>query len=175
MRTMRMLTTVLALALMVGMSQAAEVYTDFQNNPGLAIPDDTEGPGYGQLVTTPASVNVGSLVTRIAVQLNVTHAYPSDLRIGLISPAGTDIRIYNLGAWGGEFNITGWRPGDWDSDGDLTNGFDGEITEGIWTLWLQDYSYGSAGTLNSWTLRVYYDDTVPSEESSWSNLKVLFR
>lgn len=174
MRTMKLLVAALALVVLVGPANADEVYADFQATPNLAIPDDTEGPGYGELVTTTVVVDVGSLVTGIAVQMDLTHSYPSDLRIGLISPTGTDVRIYNLGAWGGEFNITGWRPGDWDSDGDLTDGFDGEITEGTWTLWMQDYSYGQAGTLNNWTLRVYYDDTVTNEESTWSGVKVLY-
>ena len=64
---------------------------------------------------------------------------------------------------------------DWDSDGDLTDGFDGEFTEGTWTLWMQDYSYDAAGTLNNWTLRIYYDDTVTGEESTWSGVKALYR
>jgi len=175
MKMMRLLTTAAAMLLLIGSAAASEVHADFSAAPGLAIPDDTEGPGYGLLVTTTVESNISSLVTGIAVQMDLTHAYPSDLRVGLISPAGTDIRIYNLGAWGGEFNITGWRPGDWDSDGDLTDGFDGEITEGTWTLWMQDYSYGVSGTLNNWTLRIYYDDTVTNDESTWSGVKALYR
>ena len=175
MKTAKLLVAALALVLCVGPTQAAETHTDFQATPNLGIPDDTEGPGYGVLVSTTVESNIGSLVTGISVQMNLTHAYPSDLRVGLISPAGTDIRIYNLGAWGGETNITGWRPGDWDSDGDLTDGFDGEFTEGTWTLWMQDYSYGQAGTLNNWTLRIFYDDTVSNEESTWSKVKAIFR
>ena len=101
--------------------------------------------------------------------------WTSDLIVRLTSAGGTQLGL----AWIGEggipaTNIIGWFPIDFAPHDDMDQWI-GEYTEGDWTLDCRDYSNSAVGTLNSWQLKLTYDDQVATEQESWSQIKALYR
>jgi subtilisin-like proprotein convertase family protein len=170
-RAARLLFAVLAvLAVLAAAPAAADLVTaTWTSAPALAIPDAD------QYVTDAIDVPLGSLVVGVEVYLAITHPLTEDLTVRLISPAGTDLKVL----WhrsGGEpvSDPVGWYPLDFAPEDDLA-GFAGEITQGDWTLRIQDHAAPDAGTLDEWRLRLVYDDLVPVLAASWGRIKALYR
>jgi len=107
--------------------------------PALAIPD-TDTP-----VTSTATVSGACTVKLVTVDWALTHRYSPDIDFSLKSPSGADYVF--LGSPTSSLDETG-------SYGPVT-GFDGDNGTGIWTLEVVDTGAGDAGTLDSWTLKVY--------------------
>jgi subtilisin-like proprotein convertase family protein len=169
-------TVLLLLTLCDGAAARTIVSQTYTSSPGLTIPDRPSGLDDPIPVTTTIDVPLGSLVTGVEVYLDITITWSSDLFVNLISPNGTELRVSYIGE-GGEpqENILGWYPGDFTPKDDITDGFDGDFTEGTWTLWLQDNSQGAEGTLNEWRLKIFYDDQVAAESTTWGGMKRLFK
>lgn len=112
-----------------------------------AIPDHN-----GAGMTQPISVNVGSNnrnIEAVQVEVNVTHAFPAELTVQLISPSGTEsilIPVYNNTLAGDDFIELRM----------LTNAFYGESPNGTWRLKLVDVGEGDVGQLNSWRIRFFH-------------------
>jgi subtilisin-like proprotein convertase family protein len=122
--------------------------------------------------TMTSTLQVGALAASIIdvdVRLDIAHANVNDLRIFLISPAGTRREIVNR-AGGSDENFTGtifddeaatlvqnasapftgrFRPTE------TLSAFDGQNPNGAWTLEVQDAAGGSAGTLLGWSLSIF--------------------
>jgi len=139
------------LALAVGPTLIDEVC----DVPALAIPDvDPAG------VSTSLEVALGSRVSGVSVQVDLTHPWAEDLTLELTSPAGTTARLHHHQT-GGAAGLTGWFPATlpvWD---DLAV-FLGEETDGTWTLRLTDDTLGDTGLLVAWCLRLEYE-AIPSD------------
>lgn len=123
--------------------------------PHLAIPDAVvDAPGTP--VTDVINVMETGVVDSIRVYLDIDHDYSSDLTLKLMSPDGTELRVFWIGE-GGEPNVdpVGWYPDDFTPKDDL-NGFDGESINGEWTITAQDMSYEQAGELTEWRLQLFY-------------------
>jgi subtilisin family serine protease len=104
--------------------------------------DDTDG---GE-----DTITFGTTLTieTVQIKISVTHAYTGDLGIELTSPAGTRSILLNAR------NGFSW------SDNLLnmiltSNAFYGEASNGDWTVKVVDAAAGTAGTLDSWSLRVF--------------------
>ncbi|OXA81152.1 zinc-dependent metalloprotease [Flavobacterium frigidimaris] len=114
-------------------------------------------------VTVPAS---GATVSDVDVSVNVTHAKFSDLEIQMVSPQGTIVRLFNKNC--GSTNST--LAMQFNDSGaaldcgitteqivipvDLLSAFNGQNTEGTWTLRIRDAVVGNFGTLNSASINI---------------------
>ncbi|MEM7584965.1 MAG: S8 family serine peptidase [Acidobacteriota bacterium] len=118
----------------------------FESNPGLAIPDN-QPAGVADVIRVDRSASVET----VRVEVDITHTFRGDLQLTLISPQGTNVRLFGRTA-----------PG-LDGVDNLVTGFDvesvpalaslsGESTSGNWTLQVADLAAVDVGTLNSWTL-----------------------
>ncbi len=130
--------------------------------PLTAIPDaNTTGIGSTIQVATAGEI------TSVRVSVNIVHTYQGDLRVWLVSPAGTTVYLHDRTGSSTD-DIVGWYPDELTPAGDL-GVFVGEEMEGAWTLHVSDSARYDTGRLNEWCLNVGYagevtavDDAVPS-------------
>ena len=157
------------LALFLAAPASAEVYEiTYTSTPGMTIPDD------GPPVTDSVVALVSGSVMSVAVYLDVSIGWTSDLIIKLTSPAGTQKTVVFVDSGIPDPDIPGWWfPGDHDPWEDLS-AFQGEGAEGVWTLTCQDHSSGSEGTLNEWRVSITYEVT-PVQGSTWGDVKALYQ
>ena len=112
-----------------------------------AIPDHNGGG-----VTQPINVTVDSNnrnVEAVQVEVDISHPYPAELTIQLISPDGTESilnPIYNNTLIGDDYIALRI----------LSNAFYGESPSGRWQLKVIDIGEGDVGQLNSWRIRVFH-------------------
>lgn len=89
-------------------------------------------------------------IDHVELSVNITHYNRGDLRITLTSPDGTESIIFN-------------RPLNGADSGDnlvfklSSNAFWGERSAGSWTVVVEDLKTGTAGTVNSLSLKAYGD------------------
>lgn len=167
---------VLLISLVLGVADAqcrAITQVTYSSTVGQQIPD---GGGFSNLLSNTIDVPLTSVVVGVEVYLNISMVdWTSDLIVRLTSAQGTQVAL----AWIGEggipaTNIIGWFPTDFTPKGDMDQWI-GEFTEGNWVLECSDHSQSAVGTLNSWQLRIIYDDLVPTEGHSWTQVKALYR
>lgn len=116
----------------------------------LTIPDDDAGG----LVTALEVPDLGPL-GGLRVQLELEHPYQGDLVVGLVSPAGTRVRLHNQTGGSTPFGqVVYGLTRDPDGPGLLAD-LAGEPTAGPWLLEVQDLSPGDEGVLQAWA--VYLD------------------
>lgn len=89
-------------------------------------------------------------LSRIKVSMDLTHTYIGDLRVTLISPAGTSVLLHNRN--GGSAN-------DIHTEYDIQSvpglhALTGESIEGDWILHVQDVAAADRGRLKSWSLEI---------------------
>jgi subtilisin-like proprotein convertase family protein len=141
-----------------------ETYTNTQS---AVIPDRSV------LVSTIEVADTFTLQD-INVELNISHARLSDLRVVLVSASGTRIELFNgIGGSNDNFTATlldgeaadsildGAAPytGSFRPVGDLAL-LEGEQVSGTWTLEVHDQSSRVTGTLDSWSLIVTRGDAL---------------
>ena len=99
--------------------------------------------------TTARSVSVRGLATvdtDVTIKLTVDHPKPSQLRITLANPGGTEAVVFQGTAANTGSSVVLNQP---------VIGFSGdESVNGQWTLRITDMTTGSVGTLRGWTLGV---------------------
>jgi subtilisin family serine protease len=96
------------------------------------------------------TITFGTTLTieTVQIKISVTHTYTGDLGIELTSPAGTRSILLNA--------RNGFSSSDNLSSMILTsNAFYGETSNGDWTVKVVDAGAGIAGTLTSWSIRVF--------------------
>lgn len=154
----------------------AIVQQTWTSNVGQQIPDGPSGGGAGTPLLDTINVPLGSIVEGVEVYLNISMvSWTSDLIVRLTSPSGTQLGLAWIGEGGiPETNIIGWFPIDFTPHNDMDQWI-GEFTEGAWVLDCRDYSNGAVGTLNSWQLRLTYDDSVAADQETWGTVKALYR
>ena len=110
------------------------------NSTDITVPD---------LTGATSVINEPELGTAefVRVEIFANHSFPSDWTIALTSPSGT--RSVLLPA----FNAYQTWPSDGFELG--SNAFYGEPQQGNWTLELFDHLNPDAGTLTSWSIRIY--------------------
>jgi subtilisin-like proprotein convertase family protein/subtilisin family serine protease len=127
-----------------------------ESTPGLAIPDQDPAGVYDAISLTQA----GSIRT-LAVEVDIGHTYIGDLKVDLISPAGTEITLHDRsGASKNELR----RRYDVQSTGALA-GLIGQSITGAWRLSVSDHAQIDEGNLRSWTLEI------APEVDEWEELK----
>jgi subtilisin family serine protease/subtilisin-like proprotein convertase family protein len=113
------------------------------------------------------TISQGIAINRISVKVNLTHPYDSDLRISLISPAGTKLVLFdrrggsgqNIGTTfddrastavaNGAAPYTGWFKPE-----QALSALAGQNAKGTWTLLVEDLAAGNVGKLNSWGVTI---------------------
>lgn len=143
----------------------------------------------GSIVTT-STLWFGSYakVSDVDVALDITHTYDADVTATLISPAGTRVKLFqNVGGSNDNFTGTSFDDAAATAIGagaapfsgnfkplELLSTFNGENSNGFWTLEIVDNSPADDGTLNSWSLSVLGDEiskvTDATGNYSFSNL-----
>lgn len=122
-------------------------------------------PAIGDIIST-INVTDGRTVTDVAVRLNITHSFVSDLRITLTSPGGQVVTLFDRRGGSGQ-NLTntifadsatatiasGAAPftGRFKPEQQLTP-FKNRSAAGVWTLRISDLKPLDQGTLNSWSI-----------------------
>jgi len=131
----------------------AIVTNTFCDDPNVAIPDnDPEGGVYCTITVDPVST-----VSDLAVFVDISHTYISDMIVELISPAGTIVRLHkNQGS--GDDDLVGWYPTDI-TPFDSLDVLLGEDIQGDWMLHVVDVGHYDYGTINSWCLSLTYEES----------------
>ncbi|MDN5005274.1 S8 family serine peptidase [Bradyrhizobium sp. GCM10027634] len=107
-----------------------------------AIPDGTGS--LSSQITFASSLKVEKMV----IDLNITHASPSDLTVTLTGPDGTSAALASHPTGGTGSGIVFET---------TANTFWGDDAKGTWTLTVTDSVSGNSGTLNGWTLTALGD------------------
>jgi hypothetical protein len=110
----------------------------------LGIPDGSP-MGTGSSIE---AVGNGRIVS-LSLSLRITHPSEDDLRIKLISPAGSTFSIEGGDVEEEDDVIT--------LDDQIVNDFNGQAAEGAWTLVVQDGQEDDTGTLDAWSLAITTD------------------
>ncbi len=128
--------------LLDGKAQGVE---ELEESPGIIIPDNkTEG------VTRSLKAQKPGKVGELSVSVDISHTWISDLRVALISPAGTSVLLHNLQG-GDSDNIV--KTYDTASTPELAK-FVNEPISGNWTLKISDLAHEDLGKLNAWSVRI---------------------
>ena len=101
----------------------------------------------------------GLTVDRVEVTVDIAHTWIGDLEVILVSPDGTESVLTHRP--GQNINT---RTGYGLNSDNITftfssNAFWGEQGNGRWTLKVNDLQAGDKGTLKSWSMKVYGDET----------------
>ncbi len=139
-----------------------EVCQNYSVSPSVSIPDNNAGG-----VSSTIQVNDSFTISDLNLSLDISHTYINDLRIKLTSPQGTEVYVFDRGC-GNQDNIVVTFDDEASSTMDCSNmasgntyqpanplsAFDGENTQGTWTLTVSDHYSQDTGTLNSWSLNI---------------------
>jgi len=117
----------------------------------LSIPDNN-ATGITSSVNVTGTGKVGAM----ELSLRITHPYKGDLVVTLVSPAGTSYSVSNR-AGGSADNIV--------LTNSLVSAFNGQTAAGTWQLKVQDRAGADLGTLDSWSIAITGDCSLPT---GWS-------
>ncbi|NOY05372.1 MAG: T9SS type A sorting domain-containing protein [Chlorobi bacterium] len=161
---------VLAFLVMAGSLSAQQPLFRYQSNPNVLIKDRSKV--YDKIYVP---VNVSVVETRVGLWMD--HSFGSDTKITLISPDGKFVVLYD-----GQANFSGPIGSKYDyclfmDNGSPTwstspqnivkepseslSGFDGSLSQGWWTLKIEDGIQQDAGVLRSWVLMINGGTSVP--------------
>ncbi len=139
--------------------------TDFASTNVPVTISATGTPTVTSTLTIPTINNVS--IADINVTVNISHTYTSDLTVTLISPNNTQVNLV-VNQCGSNNNITatfddagttlvcGTTPA---ISGTITptqllSTFNGQNSQGLWTLRVVDNANADGGTINSWSLNI---------------------
>ncbi|MBU1219029.1 proprotein convertase P-domain-containing protein [Myxococcota bacterium] len=109
---------------------------DITNSNPVSIPDNDENGA-----TSVINVADSGEITSLQIDVNITHTFRADLLVSVISPAGTEVVLFDAEEYEENlirtFNVTD---------------FNGAAVNGNWTLKVVDRFNGDTGTINSWRL-----------------------
>lgn len=107
-----------------------------------------EGDAAGTIALPGAKIHVPQnlIIESVQIEVSITHDWPSDLGIYLISPNNTESRLLNFHHYAKPTLPTGKIL--------ITNAFYGEESEGDWKLRVVDAFVGDEGTLDNWKITI---------------------
>jgi subtilisin-like proprotein convertase family protein len=125
-------------------SQPSTIDSSDSGGEGGLIPDD------GTTLEKIIDISERMIITEVDVTVNLTHSRPADLVVTLVSPTGTEVRLRKRTT-----AIVGKVTYDMDETPvDSMEDFNEEMSDGIWTLIVDDQESGETGTLVSWSLDI---------------------
>lgn len=136
-------------------------------NPGTPISEAF--PPVESVINVAEDVAIADL----QIDVSIAHTFVGDLEVSITSPAGTTVVLHdNAGGDDENIDVTYWEVGDFNQapydcgcylrssgPGSLLD-FNGESSQGDWTLTIVDGGAGDSGTLVSWCVRAY--DVAPA-------------
>jgi subtilisin-like proprotein convertase family protein len=143
--------------------QLGDPSRDFTNDVSQEIPPETTTP-----VTSTVVVDQDKLISDLDVSVNISHGITTELIVEVTSPAGTTVRLHDRTDPGGSGIRTRFdaerAP---DGPGTMAD-FEGESTQGTWTLSVEDVGAVSTGTgtLQDWTLHAAVSDGFDCQPAS---------
>jgi subtilisin-like proprotein convertase family protein len=134
---------------------------------GLAVSENVPVTIPTQVSTVTSTLTVDPLnsvtINDVNVQLNITHSYVSDLNVRLTSPNGTQVQLFsNQCASNNDINavfddagialVCGNNPAISGTliPAEALSAFNGQVSQGIWTLTVSDTFNQDGGAINSW-------------------------
>jgi len=135
----------------------------FTSSPNVNILDNQSSFSTDGLTSTSTKTFGGGVFLKVG--LDVTHTYIGDLRFNILSPAGTQLKVFNQSCGTDE----GINALFFDSGSsivcasptvgniipvDAFSALDGQSASGTWTLGYVDLAAGDIGTLNTWSIEV---------------------
>ncbi|MCG3123868.1 MAG: hypothetical protein GIKADHBN_02296 [Phycisphaerales bacterium] len=147
------------------------VVAEFDPETPLDIPaNGTQGAIESQLVVTDTRQIIDA-----NVQVRISHEFVSDLKITVVSPAGTQVVLYNRRGADGDQGINPTLFDD-EAANSIADGsspfagafrpeqalgaFDGQAAAGTWTLRVEDLSGGNVGQLLGWRIEFRVENDV---------------
>lgn len=124
-------------------------------------------PTVNSTITIPSSNNI--LISDVSVTLNILHTWISDLTVTLISPLGTEVILFsnqctNLDNANATFSANGTTLTCSTTSLNTISGnllpqqsfsaFNGQSSQGTWTLRVSDAFNQDGGSINSWSLNI---------------------
>jgi subtilisin-like proprotein convertase family protein len=91
-------------------------------------------------------------ISEVNVFVDIKHTYIGDLDLTLVSPVGTTVLLHN-NSGGGADNIFTWYDTETQPAEPLSK-VNGENSQGIWKLRVEDSATGDTGTIDDWKLEV---------------------
>ncbi|MDN3678257.1 zinc-dependent metalloprotease family protein [Flavobacterium paronense] len=140
----------------------------YTNSTALVIPDGAGAETPGTVASNTINVPVSGIISDVNIGLNVTHTYPNDLLITITNPSGKKVAVWERACAGNNnFNVT-LNDGSPDftcvanmagsfSPSSPLYPFNGDNSNGLWTLSVSDYYTGDTGRINSWSIQVCTD------------------
>lgn len=135
------------MSLRVGDAPATAAPLTGETTPDLAIPDNTF-EGVASTLTLAAAP--GDRVGAVEVDVQIRHTYRADLKVSLVSPAGTTVMLHDRSGGGAKDLRARFTPGTTPALDSLS----GEPCAGPWTLKVQDVAPADTGALERWGLAV---------------------
>jgi extracellular elastinolytic metalloproteinase len=114
-----------------------------ETSPNLAIPDN-RATGVSSIL----NVTQAGKIADLSVFVDIKHTFIGDLRVRLISPAGTVAVLHDRNGGGGDDLAATYHSADVPALGALLN----EDAQGSWTLQIADLAAADFGTLRRWSL-----------------------
>ena len=127
-------------------------------------------------VNSTQNVTATGIISDANITLNIAHTWVNDLRVILISPAGTQVQLVNRPCTNASLRnisatfddagipvVCGNNPA---ISGTVRpvqtlSAFNGESMNGVWTLRVTDFSAGDGGSLTAWSLNLCSNTPVP--------------
>ncbi|MEK7409595.1 MAG: M6 family metalloprotease domain-containing protein [Acidobacteriota bacterium] len=113
--------------------------------PMLAIPDNSPAG-----VASTLAIAASGIVSRIKVDVEITHTYVGDLRVELLSPSGRRALLHARRGGAQDDLIASY---DSASPGGLRS-MAGQPMQGNWTLRVSDLEAADTGTLRKWRIEI---------------------
>jgi len=120
----------------------------FEQTTSVSIPDN-DGTGVTQTVNV-SGLPDDATVEAVLLEVDISHEFPNDLGIHLVSPGGTRSvvnQLYNE-TLAVDIDPIRWRL--------LSNAFYGEDPGGDWQIEVFDADVDDTGDLDGWRLKIYY-------------------
>lgn len=142
-------------------------------------------PTINSTLVIPAEDNV--TIADLNVILNISHTWINDLTVKLISPAGTEVNLVSAPCTSNPINnivatfddegsavVCANNPGIGGTVIPLQSlsAFDGQNTQGTWTLRVSDAWNQDGGALNSWSLNICSAHPLAVAENELSNFAI---
>lgn len=123
----------------------AGTLVEAQDAPGVTIPDNAVAG-----IERTLNVTRSGSIRDVEVALDITHTYIGDLRVVLVSPAGTEVRLHDR-AGGSQDNLLQTYKS---TTLPTLAALRGQSMTGTWRLRVADLEAVDVGKLNRWTLRI---------------------
>lgn len=118
---------------------------ELKESPGTPIPDFPNA-GIERTLTATGTAKVGS----IEVSVDISHTYLGDLRVSLVSPAGSEIVLHGR-ANGSQQNLASTFTA---ATTPALSSLVGQPAAGAWRLRISDHEARDQGKLNSWRVLI---------------------